>query len=260
MNAPEKVKFLRDPHRHEFHVTLTMEVSHDNRDIEFIQLKEQLDGYLRVNWENSSSGNSCEQVAKHILNYFDAYSVSVSEDGENGATVVTNKLLPKQEEKVEKEVVSVLPSQLIRTKPFIGIEAEGPNRRKKTLFIPGCVEVEDYRAFLRGGEKDLYVYLGAGNIPISSLDIATKLLAARKYYEDISITMEVDSLSLALHLIPPGCGVSFISNTIEDWDILPIGSAIKIVTKDKVHLIYKNARCYTTNLDDPLYAQDKEII
>ena len=59
------VSFLGVPHRHIFHFRLEMEVFHDNRDVEFIQLKRILenfyaDGTLQMNHK------SCEMMAREL--------------------------------------------------------------------------------------------------------------------------------------------------------------------------------------------------
>ena len=86
--APDDVSFLRDYHRHLFHVTLGMSVSHDDRDIEFFQLKRRLAVYLIDRWAGRWFEASCEMMAQDLLNKFIAEFCTVSEDGENGATVI----------------------------------------------------------------------------------------------------------------------------------------------------------------------------
>ena len=86
--APDEVAFLRDRHRHTFHVTLWMEVDHDDRDVEFILLKRELEAYIAD--ELQDENYSCEQYARAIRDEFEARydnrcRVEVSEDGENGA-------------------------------------------------------------------------------------------------------------------------------------------------------------------------------
>lgn len=86
-NAPEEVAFLRDFHRHEFHVKLCVPVSHNDRDVEFIMLKEGVDSYIRRTYEGCKFPFSCEHIASDLLTVFGASRVEVSEDGENGAVV-----------------------------------------------------------------------------------------------------------------------------------------------------------------------------
>ena len=87
-DAPEPVAFLRDFHRHVFHVKVMVEVTHDDRQIEFIMLKRELDNYLEENLAERQFDLSCEQIALILLREYKANMVEVSEDGENGARVI----------------------------------------------------------------------------------------------------------------------------------------------------------------------------
>ena len=90
-DAPEGVEFLKHPHRHMFHFRVEIEVFHNDRDIEFILFKRELEalydgeGILRLDYK------SCEMMAEELLKYIqDKYPkrlirIEVSEDGENGA-------------------------------------------------------------------------------------------------------------------------------------------------------------------------------
>ena len=88
-NCPIKdVYFLRNNHRHVFHVKMCWVVSHNDRDIEFIDMKKKVVSWVRNNWEYRDLGQkSCESMAEDLLLEFNAQFVSVSEDGENGATI-----------------------------------------------------------------------------------------------------------------------------------------------------------------------------
>lgn len=90
------VSFLGYPHRHEFHFHVEIEVFHDDRDIEFILFKRELEslysqGTLQLDYK------SCEMLADDLSIYIkDKYpgrslKITVSEDGENGATVYYEK-------------------------------------------------------------------------------------------------------------------------------------------------------------------------
>ena len=93
--APEDTEFLRTLHRHVFHVRVEVGVS-DSRQVEFFQLKSDVETlivdyvlpHLRKNIDSS-----CEQLAQYLLvrvynaGYAAVRSVTISEDGENGATV-----------------------------------------------------------------------------------------------------------------------------------------------------------------------------
>ena len=83
------VSFLGTPHRHIFHFKVYIAVTHDDRDIEFIQFKRWLekcysDGTLELNHK------SCEMIARELNATITARYpsretwIDVSEDGENG--------------------------------------------------------------------------------------------------------------------------------------------------------------------------------
>lgn len=91
--APE-VAFLSNEHRHVFHVKLIKEVSHGDRDIEFIILKRRAQEYLQATYGREFGRRSCEDVAEELLEYFKCSEVQVFEDGENGAVV--SKLYDKE--------------------------------------------------------------------------------------------------------------------------------------------------------------------
>lgn len=94
-DAPADVAYLRNPHRHLFKFKVTVEVFHDDREIEFHQLlnwcRAQYTGDLSVDYR------SCEMIARELLHHLKSYTtksryieVEVSEDGECGAVVVFN--------------------------------------------------------------------------------------------------------------------------------------------------------------------------
>ena len=89
-SIPE-VSFLKHPHRHIFHITLLKEVSHDDRDIEIIQMKRQVQEYLQKQYGRNFGGKSCEMIARELLELYGCLSVEVLEDGENGAFVTNGK-------------------------------------------------------------------------------------------------------------------------------------------------------------------------
>ena len=90
--APSEVGFLKDLHRHEFHVKLSIKVTHNDRDIEFIMLKRWLDDYINTSIDFMPDTKSCEDMASKIiegacLKWGDTRDMicTVSEDGENGS-------------------------------------------------------------------------------------------------------------------------------------------------------------------------------
>ena len=93
------VSFLATPHRHIFHFEVTIEVFHNDRDIEFIQFKRWLEnqysqGILALDYK------SCEMISDDLYDviatrYPDRnIKITVSEDDENGATISYNRTQP----------------------------------------------------------------------------------------------------------------------------------------------------------------------
>lgn len=83
------VSFLGHPHRHMFHFRVELEVMHDDRDVEFILFKRELEalydeGTMQLDYK------SCEMMARELAKYvIENYpdrdvAIEVSEDGENG--------------------------------------------------------------------------------------------------------------------------------------------------------------------------------
>lgn len=85
----DDVDFLRDRHRHIFHVKLTVPVTHSDRDVEFIRFKREVSEFIKQTWPDGELGcTSCEMIGEKILDHFQVASVcEVSEDLENGAIV-----------------------------------------------------------------------------------------------------------------------------------------------------------------------------
>ena len=86
------VSFLGHPHRHIFHFKVWIGVTHDDRDIEFIQFKRWLQN-LYADATLSLDFKSCEMMSGDL---YDAISqrypnreiwIEVSEDGENGSFI-----------------------------------------------------------------------------------------------------------------------------------------------------------------------------
>jgi len=88
------VSFLGFPHRHIFHFNVAIQVFHNDRDIEFIQFKRWLEGmYSSAQNVLSLDYKSCEMISDELYDKIaDRYpgrdiEITVSEDGENGATI-----------------------------------------------------------------------------------------------------------------------------------------------------------------------------
>jgi len=93
------VSFLGTPHRHIFHFRVWLDVFHNDRDVEFIQLKRWLIGLystvLELNYK------SCEMIADDLYQQIAAKYpnrsvwIEVSEDNENGALIKYETHLPQ---------------------------------------------------------------------------------------------------------------------------------------------------------------------
>ena len=88
------VSFLAHPHRHIFHFRVSIDVYHNDRDIEFIQFKRWLESlYSRETNCLRLDYKSCEMIADDLYvqianRYPDRnVTISVSEDNENGCTI-----------------------------------------------------------------------------------------------------------------------------------------------------------------------------
>ena len=86
--------FLRNPHRHIFHIELRFVVHSSDREKEFIDYKHQVDTFLKAYFsQDEKSGirnigsRSCEHLAELLLTQFCATWVQVLEDNEMGAIV-----------------------------------------------------------------------------------------------------------------------------------------------------------------------------
>ena len=92
------VAFLANEHRHIFHFNVAIQVFHNDRDIEFIQFKRWLEslyqGTLELNFK------SCEMISDDLYEVIASryperdIEITVSEDGENGATIRYNTTKP----------------------------------------------------------------------------------------------------------------------------------------------------------------------
>lgn len=99
--APEEVRYLRELHRHNFHIRVELSVVENDREVEFHTLKRDLHAWLGESPDfNVATGErnfremSCEMIATAILDWLrsqypgrELYRVMVNEDDENGAVV-----------------------------------------------------------------------------------------------------------------------------------------------------------------------------
>lgn len=104
-DAPDQVAFLKNRHRHMFHVEATLEVFHDDRELEFFIVKDTLIRQILPFTALLDNLGSCEQQAERIIEgLINAYgekrriSVTVSEDNESSGQVIwdPNSLFNRQ--------------------------------------------------------------------------------------------------------------------------------------------------------------------
>ena len=95
------VSFLGYPHRHIFHFTVAIQVTHNDRDIEFIQFKRWLENSFKsgvMQLDHKSCEMICDDLYEFIASRYPDrdIEITVSEDGENGATIYYNTTKPYQ--------------------------------------------------------------------------------------------------------------------------------------------------------------------
>jgi hypothetical protein len=98
-------QFLQHPHRHIFYIELQFKINHNNRDVEFFEMKHQIDNYLQRNFKTDMISGvkdfgamSCEMLCEDLLqqfNHLNAFQASVFEDNECGSIMKTE--LPSAE-------------------------------------------------------------------------------------------------------------------------------------------------------------------
>lgn len=92
----EGVEFLQFPHRHMFHFKVIIEVFHNDRDIEFILFKRELEELYNEKTLQLDN-KSCEMMSDDLYNYITKVypnrniTIEVSEDGENGSICQYNR-------------------------------------------------------------------------------------------------------------------------------------------------------------------------
>jgi hypothetical protein len=93
----QSVSFLGYPHRHIFHFRVELEVFHDDRDVEFIMFKRELEQYID-GMMGFLNNKSCEMIANDLYNLYIKVKypnricvIEVSEDNENGCRIYFNE-------------------------------------------------------------------------------------------------------------------------------------------------------------------------
>jgi hypothetical protein len=93
----QSVSFLGYPHRHIFHFRVELEIFHDDRDVEFIMFKRELEQYVD-GMMGFLNNKSCEMIANDLYYHYIKVKypnricvVEVSEDNENGCRIYFNE-------------------------------------------------------------------------------------------------------------------------------------------------------------------------
>lgn len=94
MLIPE-VGYLENTHRHIFNIKAYVQVTHNDRDVEFIVLKHNILKYIYAHYSTPYgcihfNNMSCEMIAEKLIDHFNLIKCEVNEDGENGAIVTVN--------------------------------------------------------------------------------------------------------------------------------------------------------------------------
>lgn len=89
----DEVGYLRNYHRHLFHITCSSFASHNDRDIEFIEQSHRVQDYLTEKYYSTKyaclmfGDMSCEMLASELFHHFDLAGCEVNEDGEGGSII-----------------------------------------------------------------------------------------------------------------------------------------------------------------------------
>ena len=95
-DAPDEVGYLKNQHRHLFYISAKIEVFHNDRELEFIMVKNRINKFIAANIASMPVVYSCEMMCEDIIKFLEKtycteqtrlINVSVSEDDENGAIV-----------------------------------------------------------------------------------------------------------------------------------------------------------------------------
>ena len=93
----KEVEFLGYPHRHMFHFHVKLEVFHNDREVEFILFKRELEKFYETRM--NLDFKSCEMLAEELILLLQTrypnrdITACVYEDGENGAILEYSKPL-----------------------------------------------------------------------------------------------------------------------------------------------------------------------
>jgi hypothetical protein len=86
--APSEVNYLRNKHRHLFHIKVYIEVMHNDRDIEFITFKHEVENIIKkIKLKDQSCESTSDKLHEQIKKIHPQRKmiIEISEDGENGS-------------------------------------------------------------------------------------------------------------------------------------------------------------------------------
>lgn len=260
--APESCSFLRNLHRHMFHVRADKKVTHHDREIEIIELKNEMITYCEERWHDAESA-SCEMIAADLMRKFKLSYCQVLEDDENGASAMD--LEDELKSVPESAKSSVSGKSRFNGSCFIGVECEGPEKIRGhiTMFIPGhCSENELHAALTHALQHKMNIYYGADNdyIGLPSFCVQPLLLAQKnRWSKDRTsfLIIEVDRLFSYLQYVQSfsDCGVLWVTHAPNDM----IGANIfykKVVKNVDVIEWHGTESKHITRTDDPFFNGD----
>lgn len=144
-------------------------------------------------------------------------------------------------------------SHFYQMKIFTGKEVEGPDRGKRTLFIPK--NSENRKDFLKLAEKYncKRLYFGAGNDRGIHKDIIDQIYLIPDDYEIIIEITNIGQISFIDENLFPKINLVFVIFR-DSW--YPI-STIKVETPEEIHWLDLK-KSTVSNINDGLYKEDKE--
>jgi hypothetical protein len=277
-DAPKELGYLKQHHRHIFHVKLMKEVTHDNRDIEFHTLKHSVMDRISSHYKYAYTSKSCEQMAKELLEYFNASMVEVSEDGENGATVIREQCIVEKEPPMANEValdVAAPAKASPRTKCTFGICVEGPERYSRMICIPGSCTTDRLPQVLDIVNHRDIEFIQYGDSEDGEITEATLYYLVRyvqtQFLNGVDITLNVvfDSKQKYLRYLPflvfhnIQCTLTW--DGVGRQDVPEHGKDVTSLClldykNQKVEIVVlKTGTTYSNKMDDPLYNCDSEL-
>ena len=152
---------------------------------------------------------------------------------------------------------------------FIGLEAEGPHRGMRTLFIRGDVTSVPELSSLLSTTFIEQIYLGAGNIRGANPAV---MRAVRKLVvpilRRIRVTIECDKMEQVFNIVPElmklrkthhAVSVVFTVDTEDSLADMDWITDVKFVNQEE--LVWHHVeKAYRTKLNDELYSTDKEVL